>query len=977
MRIGIGTKILLVVGVVFILFTIGLAALIGATSFNNLTQLKQAELDRTSQILASQIAQLERNAALAALSFDESEPIVTEIQALTNRGPYYADPGSYFEADFVGKGGEIEDADKIYVFQSQLKLLQLLRSIQQLNSFSSITFYQTSPFDIVPNAAPVPALRLAEDQITLTQFQRKGAANLPIIYTIPTDEFVPPAPDYFDISSAYAFPPEDFYRENHFVRADERVAVANFPRMWRDVTEPTAEFVIDAGVPVLNTWYPVHVSMAHPETWEEEVVPVGFVQIEQRLDAEAIRALARQLGLDMALAQDGRLLVTSLPDANVAASDQRLSEAETIVIDQDAFNYAWQAIAFNGVDTGLQAVVLSPVSELAGPTNALRGQIIQLALITVLLAGILIYLTLYYLLNRPLHALMDGVQRISRGNLNHVVSVGSNDEVGQLGVAFNSMAEQLRSLVGSLEQRVEERTQELTAANQAAEIARRKAEDANQAKSEFLSYMSHELRTPLNGILGYAQILRRNGELTSQQANGLAIIQQSGEHLLTLINDILDMTKIEAHKMDLFPTLVDLPAFLETLANIFRLRAHQSGLNFVYQVAPNLPAAVHVDEKRLRQIIINLLSNAIRYTEQGTVTFSVTRLDAGRTNGNGASSSESVSMATLRFSVRDTGVGLSPEAIEDIFLPFERLGESRQRDKGSGLGLAISQNLAHIMESEIKVESVPGAGSVFWFDLTLPVALSASGRPPAHGREITGYQGRRRTILTVDDNLSNRRLITDLLSPLGFQVWEAASGEEAIRIADERRPDLVFMDLRMAGMGGLEATSAIRQAANARTDRAASSLTPVLSDDGSSPRDIVIIAASASAFEKDKAESRVAGCDGFLAKPVQITELFALLERHLGLEWIFAEEGEDAGDGAHSATPSDAEGNEMIPPSADELAVLLRLAQRGMMRGIRERAQHLAELDPKYKPFATQLCDLARQFREKDILALIERHMQP
>ncbi len=966
MRIGIGTKILLIVGVVFILFTVGLATLIGATSFDNLTQVKQAELNRTSQILVSQIAQMERNAALAALRFDESEPIVAEIQLLTDRGPYYADPGSYFPADFQRPGGEIEDADKIYVFQSQLKLLQLLLPMQQLNNFSTIAFYHVSPFDIVPDAPPVLAFFLARDRIVLSQFQRKGDASEPRFYTIATQDFRPPAPDYFDISSAYAFPPEDFYRENHFVLADEPGIVADFPGKWREVERPVSELILEGSTPVIRTWYPVHAAMAHPETWEEALAPVGIVQIEQYLDRAAVAALSNQLGLDVALAQDGELLVTSLPDAG-GGPVQRIGQEETVAIGPNAFNYAWKEIAFAGQGTGLQAVVLSPVSELAGPTDALRRQIIQLAVVMVLLAGILIYLILSYLLNRPLGALMDGVQRVSRGDLNHVVSVSSQDEVGQLGIAFNSMAEQLRGLIGSLEQRVDERTQELIKANRAAQIAREKAEAANRAKSEFLSYMSHELRTPLNGILGYTQILGKSGELTPQQVNGLTIIQQSGEHLLTLINDILDMTKIEAQKMELYPTAVDLPEFLENLANTFRFRANQSRLDFVYQVSDQLPYTVRVDEKRLRQILINLLSNAIRYTERGRVTFRVTRRDlvpvgeAASLYQPGQSSS-----LTLRFAVEDTGVGLSPKAIRDIFRPFEQLGEPRQRNKGTGLGLAISQNLAHIMGSEIKVRSRPGEGSVFWFDLTLPMELQAPRRqPPRRRRAIVGYRGPRRTILTVDDNLHNRSLIVDLLAPLGFRTFQAATGEEAIRLAKKHRPDLVFMDLRMEGMSGLEATRTIRQQAASREGGQA---------------EIVIIAASASAFERDREASRVAGCDGFLAKPVQMAELFSLLEGHLGIQWIYADEAADSqpelgSSGTNGVGVSSLDGPALVIPPEPELRALLALAQRGMMRQIRERADHLTRLDPAYEPFAQRLRELAQGFREKDILAMIQEYI--
>lgn len=965
-RIGIGTKILLVVGLVFLLFSIVLVTMIGTTSFRNLTQIKQAELTRTSQILVGQIAQMERNAAVAARRFEESEPIVAELQLVADLGPYYTEPGSFFAADFADQGGEIENADQIYLFQSQLKLIQLLLPTEQINNFSSIRFYLLSPFDLLPDADPALLLHLGRETITVAQFQREGQHYDPIYHTIATTDFEPPTPNYFGISSAYAFPPADFYRELHFDLDEGAIAHERYERSWRTVDVPRSEFVIEDGVPVLQTWYPVRVPLAHPETWEEALAPVGIVQITQALDSVAMAALAEQLGLDIAFGRSDNLIISTLPLGAEANGLNLPANSESITLAENAYTFAWEPVALAHGMADLQAVVLSPVSELAGLTAALRRQIVQLAVITVLLAGVLLYLGLNSLLNRPLSALMDGVERITHGNLNHSVTVSAKDEVGQLAVAFNDMAGQLRDLIASLEQRVADRTYELTEANRAAELARRKAEQANQAKSEFLSQVSHELRTPLNGILGYTQILRKDRHLNAQQLNGLTVIQQSGEHLLTLINDILDLAKIEAQKMELLLSPVYLPSFVDAPARIFRFRAEQKGLTFGYDAATIPPLTVNVDERRLRQIIINLLSNAIRYTEQGNVNFRIVTLAMQERGPSQPTTSERCT-CTLRILVEDSGVGMSHDELAHIFTPFEQQGKPQQREKGTGLGLAISQNLARLMGSRIMVESEPGKGSLFWFDLTAEQIDAAAPQPNLEQQVIVGYEPPQRTILVVDDNQINRRLIIDLLTPLGFRVIEAADGQQAIHLVVEQRPDLVLMDLRMPEFSGLDATRAIRALTTNPNGMEAIDSPNNMAERAAS---VVIIAASASAFERDRMESLVAGCDGFLAKPVQAPALYHILEEYLQLRWLY----EEPIAATAEALPHDGNSTLVLPPP-ETMEKLLELAQRGMMRNLREEAERLLTHEPRYRPFAEQIRTLAQNLQEKELLALIEGQM--
>ncbi len=486
---------------------------------------------------------------------------------------------------------------------------------------------------------------------------------------------------------------------------------------------------------------------------------------------------------------------------------------------------------------------------------------------------------------------------------------------------------------------------DITARREAAralQVAKEAADAASRAKSYFLASVSHELRTPLNGILGYTQILRRDTTLGDKQREGVRVIHESADHLLALINDVLDFSKIEAGRIELHPAEFDLPEFTAGVERAFAPRAKEKSILFETAVATDLPRWVQGDEQRLRQIVFNLVGNAVKFTKAGGVVFSVQPV-AGAASPRSAT--PDAPTATVRFSVSDTGPGIAPEDLTKLFEPFTQVGnKAGAAATGTGLGLAISRSLVERMGGKLMVESRPGWGSRFWFDLTLPVAAAVRPSAPIT-RRIVGYTGDRRRVLVVDDIAANRAVIVDMLMPLGFEIAEAADGPAALATAETFLPDLVLMDLRLPGdFDGMEATRRLR-----RTPRGAA---------------LRIVAVSASAYDLDRAECIAAGCDEFLAKPFREEDLWAMIQRVLGLEWQHAESEETRAPFAAA----------IHPPPAAEATAIYELAAKGDVVGIRQRAQALLALDPKYAPFAQNVLDLAARFKMKAIRQFVARY---
>jgi signal transduction histidine kinase/CheY-like chemotaxis protein len=469
---------------------------------------------------------------------------------------------------------------------------------------------------------------------------------------------------------------------------------------------------------------------------------------------------------------------------------------------------------------------------------------------TIGMVGIVTWLLVGKLVE-PLQYITEAAQQIAKGNFDRSIELNTKDELGILARSFNLMAKQLQQSFTflantneELEKRVQKRTVEL--------------ENANQTKNRFLANFSHELRTPLNSILGYANIIRRGNNLTHTQSEGVEIVRDSVHYLLALINDILDFSAANTKKIELHLHECNLPALLSEVNKITRLQAEKKNLWFEYQIETPLPQHIYADEKRLKQVLINLLSNAIKFTDRGKVTLQVSTLARDR---------ESL-QPTIRFIVRDTGIGISSGNIKKIFRPFEQLGDFASRRQGIGLGLSISQELVELMGSKLKVNSKLGQGSTFWFDVDFTtVRVNLAAREAAF-YTVTGYVGKQRTILVVDDVKENRFLLVDLLQPLGFEVITANNGQVGLEMVKQFKPDLVLTDLFMPQRTGFSLIQALK------ASRKYSHI-PV----------IAISANNSSAIQKIILDS---GCKDFLVKPIEESELLALLATNLQLEWTYS-----------------------------------------------------------------------------------------
>lgn len=543
-------------------------------------------------------------------------------------------------------------------------------------------------------------------------------------------------------------------------------------------------------------------------------------------------------------------------------------------------------------------------------TECYRDVLRQLRIRAYAIAPVFVGDTLWGLLaayqnNRP--------RRWVRRDIDLLAQVGS-----QLGVAL-----QQAELLGQLQE------------------AKEHADAANRAKTEFLAHMSHELRTPLNAILGFTQVLLRDRALERSQREHLEVIGRSGEYLLTLLNDVLEMSKIEAGQLVLNPSSFDLARLLSSLEEMLELRATSKGLQLQVVCDENVPQAVRTDENKLHQVLMNLLGNAIKFTQQGRVCLRVCLLE------------QVDDRATVQFDVSDTGPGIAPEELESLFEAFVQTETGRRSQEGTGLGLPISQRFVNLMGGSITVESELGRGSCFRFALPVTVvrADGVTAAQPARRAIALAPEQPEFRILVVDDKADSRAILRSLLEPMGFAVREAHDGSAAIELWERWQPDLIWMDMRMPGTDGYSATREIRRREAAQPTR---------------DRRTAIVALTATVFDRQPAVVLDVGCDDFVSKPFRDEVIFEKMRQYLGVRYVY-EADCSAAERRVAESPLDSSRLAALPQSW-----LVELHQAALSAREKLILQAIAQLPPNFEAVATGLRQLCDRFLFDRIVDLVE-----
>ena len=601
---------------------------------------------------------------------------------------------------------------------------------------------------------------------------------------------------------------------------------------------------------------------------------------------------------------------------------------------------SWQDV--DGLDW--LVVVVVPESDFMSRINANNNSTILLCLLSLIVTTGLGILTARWVTS-PVQQINAASGAIAQGEIQPVATTGGIRELTSLAKSFNMMVVQLQISFDTLEQRVTERTTELA-------IAKEKAEIANHAKSTFIANMSHELRSPLNAIMGFSQLMQHTPNLPEEQYENADIIYRSGDYLLNLINNILDLSKIEANKTVLNIQELNLHNLLDDLEAMLQMRASSANLSLIFERSPEVPMYIYGDDIKLRQVLINLLTNAVKFTQRGAIVLSV---DCEFPTDD-LPLPDLPQPVILYFSVRDTGVGIAPEELAQIFEAFTQAEAGRSRQEGTGLGLTISRKFVQLMGGDITLESTVDKGTTFQFQIQATLGTGENHTNfinflrPHRNLSILGLAPGQPIyrILIVDDKLINRQLLIKMLNPLGFQLREATNGQEAINLWSSWSPHLIWMDIRMPVMDGYEATKYIR----ARPQGT----------------DTVIIALTASVLEEERAVTLASGCNDFLSKPFREQDIFDALTKYLGVQYIYAEEETLKLASEITLTPE-----QLTSISSDWIKQFYKAAIEGDVELI---LSLITEISPREPELAKNLKELVQQFQFEVMINLLAPLME-